>query len=252
MSSTLNFANTSATRAGLLDWEQASADAKECVRLNPAFLKGYYRLATAQYELHEYEAAVQTLQHGLAQSNDSSDVAPLKKLLQLVQQKMKQQAARQNHSTTTVSPSSITLDEATQKELGDLQEQQLRTAQELQSVEQQIISAQRQSRIAEVTESEVVDLPADRLCYKAVGKAFVVKWPTKDGALEYLKEQAKSGTKLQTDLGQKKEYLERRLQSQRQNIQELVSSVSAAAASGWRRWESQLAWTVTFYDKRFL
>lgn len=173
---------------------------------------------------------MQTLQHGLAQSDGSSEVAPLKKLLQIVQQKTKQKAARQNNST--VPTSAVTLDEATHKELADLQEQQARTAQELQSVEQQIISAQRQTRISEVTESELLELPDGRNCYKAVGKAFVVKWPSKDGALEYLRDQAKSGTKLQTDLGQKKEYLERRLQSQRQNIQELISSASTAAASG--------------------
>lgn len=222
----------SASHAGLEDWEEASKDAKECLRLNPAFLKGYYRLAMAQNELQEYETAIQTLQHGLAQGDGSSDVAPLKKLLQIVQQKLKQKTARQNNQTAIPTSSAVTLDEATQKELADLQEQQLRTAQELQSVEQQIDSTQRQTRISEVTESELLELPDDRHCYKAVGKAFVMKWPTKDGALEYLRDQTKSGSKLQTDLGQKKEYLERRLQNQRQNIQELISSASTAAASG--------------------
>ena len=222
----------SATHAGLENWEEASKDAKECLRLNPAFLKGYYRLAMAQNELKEYETAIQTLQHGLAQSDSSSDVAPLKKLLQIVQQKLKQKTARQNNPTTIPAPSAVALDEATRKELADLQEQQLRTAQELQSLEQQMDSAHRQTRISEVTESELLDLPDDRHCYKAVGKAFIMKWPSKEGALEYLRDQAKSGSKLQTDLGQKKEYLERRLQNQRQNIQELISSASAAAASG--------------------
>jgi chaperonin cofactor prefoldin len=224
----------SATHAGLENWEEASNDAKECLRLNPAFLKGYYRLAMAQNELKEFETAIQTLQHGLAQSDGASDVAPLKKLLQIVQQKMKQKAAKSNTNNLASIPatSAVTLDEATQKELADLQEQQLRTAQELQSVEQQVVSAQRQVRISEVTESELLELPADRHCYKAVGKAFVMKWPSKEGAIAYLKEQAESGSKLQTDLGQKKEYLGRRLQNQRQNIQELISSASTAAASG--------------------
>lgn len=185
----------------------------------------------AQNELQEYETAIQTLQHGLAQSDSSSDVAPLKKLLQVVQQKLKQKATRQSNLTAIPSSSAVTLDEATQKELADLQEQQIRTAQELQSVEQQIVTAQRQTRISEVTESELLELPDDRHCYKAVGKAFVMKWPSKDGTLEYLRDQAKLGSKLQTDLGQKKEYLERRLQNQRQNIQELISSASASAAA---------------------
>ena len=53
-------------------------DAKECIRLLPQFVKGYYRLATAQLALEEYDAAQATIKQGLVMDANN---APLLKLL---------------------------------------------------------------------------------------------------------------------------------------------------------------------------
>jgi len=45
------FSNRSACYAGKKEWSAAAEDAKECMKLDPTFLKGYYRLATAQCEM---------------------------------------------------------------------------------------------------------------------------------------------------------------------------------------------------------
>mmetsp|Transcript_19134 Transcript_19134/g.40255 ORF Transcript_19134/g.40255 Transcript_19134/m.40255 type:complete len:163 (+) Transcript_19134:196-684(+) len=59
------FSNRSASHAGLQEWESAIKDAKECIRLDPEFIKGYYRLATAQLESKDYDASEATIKQGL-------------------------------------------------------------------------------------------------------------------------------------------------------------------------------------------
>ena len=71
---------------GNKDWEKAIADAQECIKIAPTFVKGgrraralqqcsghsrttppttgYYRLATAQVELHQYDVAANTIKQG--------------------------------------------------------------------------------------------------------------------------------------------------------------------------------------------
>jgi hypothetical protein len=56
----------SACYASKKDWKQAQQDAAQCVAKDPSFIKGYYRLATAQTELGLFDDAIATLTAGIA------------------------------------------------------------------------------------------------------------------------------------------------------------------------------------------
>jgi tetratricopeptide (TPR) repeat protein len=43
------------------EWEQAAADAKKCIEIDPDFVKGYWRLATAHTELKQFDEAQEVL-----------------------------------------------------------------------------------------------------------------------------------------------------------------------------------------------
>jgi tetratricopeptide (TPR) repeat protein len=76
----------------LEQWKQAADDAKECIRLDPNFVKGYYRSAVAQIALGEHDSAIATIRQGLVVDNNN---LPLTKLLRKAQQQKKVSMARQ-------------------------------------------------------------------------------------------------------------------------------------------------------------
>jgi hypothetical protein len=49
----------------LKDWQHAYDDALLCISKDPKFIKGYYRLASAQTELGNFDDAETTLRAGL-------------------------------------------------------------------------------------------------------------------------------------------------------------------------------------------
>jgi stress-induced-phosphoprotein 1 len=51
------WSNRSAAYAGKMEFEKAAEDAAECCKVKPEFMKGWFRLASAQYELGQYEEA---------------------------------------------------------------------------------------------------------------------------------------------------------------------------------------------------
>jgi len=64
-------------------------------------------------------------------------------------------------------------------------------------------------------------MPEDQVLYKAVGKAFLLK--SKATILSGLEEELSTLTKNQRDLLDRKEYLERRVTSNRSNMAELTA-----------------------------
>jgi len=58
------WSNRSAAYAGKMDFENASKDAAECCRVKPEFMKGWFRLANAHYELGNYEEAAKAILSG--------------------------------------------------------------------------------------------------------------------------------------------------------------------------------------------
>ncbi|GKY94301.1 hypothetical protein MPSEU_000395900 [Mayamaea pseudoterrestris] len=228
------YSNRSACHAGLKQWAEAARDAKECIRLDPSFVKGYYRLALALKELADYETATHALRQGLAAAkNDASSMEPLQKLLRQVEQLQRSLNAEkeendtatlpQRHSagSSTLSAAAAKLDEASSRELYDLEVQATQSSRDLSVVENQLLRLERDKRLAQVTKEEISQLPAETACFRSVGKIFLKS--SQDRVTEYLDEKVSTTTKQQHDLTQKKDYLERRLKSQQQNMKDILS-----------------------------
>lgn len=58
------WSNRSAAYAGKMDFENAAKDAAECCKVKPEFMKGWFRLANAHYELGNYEEASKAILSG--------------------------------------------------------------------------------------------------------------------------------------------------------------------------------------------
>eukprot|EP00934_Nitzschia_sp_Nitz4_P004799 Nitzschia sp. Nitz4//scaffold110_size71422//65582//66435//NITZ4_005886-RA/size71422-augustus-gene-0.17-mRNA-1//-1//CDS//3329533125//4789//frame0 len=206
------FSNRSASHAGLKNWDKAVEDAKECVRLNPQFMKGYYRLATAQLELEEYDAATATIKQGLA-------LEPHNAQLQKVMRNIKL-AKKASQATTQMSDRRV--DNATAQELNDLRMQLAETAREYNVVKANLSKFEREQKMNQLTLSEIEKNPSQGAYFKSVGKIFVKH--DQKSILDHLTSSLESQTKRESEIKHKLEYLERRMETQQQNIKEVAAS----------------------------
>jgi chaperonin cofactor prefoldin len=107
------------------------------------------------------------------------------------------------------------------KEAMELQDQINSYSRDLRSVQSRISALQRDTRALAVTESQIQQLSPTIPLYKAVGKAFIL---TDRPAIESnFEKEMLNITRNQRDLGDRKEYLERRISSSTQNLKDLVS-----------------------------
>ena len=214
----------SASYAGKRKWDEAISDAKECIKLNPTFIKGYYRLASAQIENSDLDGASASIKQGL---NIDPDNAQLQKLMRniKVKKQMIKAAEKQSDAAKVVAASaSGGGDSALQKEIMDLQNQLRNTVRDYSNVNGDIIQAQKTQRVNEITMRELDSLPkeTDTKMYMGVGKMFMAA--SRETVYSNLEKEIKENEKKATELTQKKEYLERRMKSQQQNIIELTSN----------------------------
>jgi len=222
------FSNRSASHSGLQEWDQAIKDSKECIRLKPEFIKGYYRLATAQMETKSYDAAEATIRQGLALEAENTQLV---RVLRSVKLHKKATTAALSPNNTNTSSTAVTagasssnsrrqLDTATQRELHDLQLQYGASAREYNSVEANLNKASKEEKIYSITLSEVENNPsASGNYFRCVGKLFLRS--TKPEVLDHLQSNIESQKKTQKELSGKREYLEKRLRSQQMNMKEL-------------------------------
>lgn len=214
----------SASFAGLEQWQDAANDAKECIRLDPSFIKGYYRLAAAQVELKDHDGAIATIRQGLSVEENNPQ---LSKQLRIVQQQKKVAHAK----SAQVLPSGLAgsaLDPATAKELQELRIQYAQTSREYQTVQANIVKGQREYKVADLTCQELQTVPDEANCYRGIGKMFLKS--SKVGVVNHLTEQMGREQKNETVLTKKMEYLERQMTSLRQNIEELVAPDAESSA----------------------
>ena len=222
----------SACYGGKKDWESAAQDAKECIKVNPSFIKGYYRLANAQSEQSEFDAALVTIKQGLAIESENPQLQK-----QMRQIKAKRSSMRRAENSASGSPSSTAmpggmapyrnLDPSTSKEVMDLQQQLVATTKEYRVVKASIMKAQNGKRSSELTKQELERLPqgTDAKMYRGVGKMFMLT--SRSDIMTHLDESIEREGKEEKDLNAKLDYLERRMKSQQQNIQELTRSATA-------------------------
>ncbi|KAG7358489.1 TPR repeat-containing serine/threonine protein kinase [Nitzschia inconspicua] len=217
------FSNRSASYAGLKEWEKSMQDAKECIRLDPEFIKGYYRLATAQLEMKNFDAAEATIKQGMTLDANNSQ---LSRTLRSIKQARKLASAAAAAASSSASSPSILggnrqLDTATARELHDLRVQHNKTAREYQTVQANLTKAQREEKMYNLTFEELKERPSAKY-YRSVGKVFMQS--SQPQIFEHLESNINSQQKKQQELTGKMEYLEKRLKSQQLNMKELTSS----------------------------
>jgi chaperonin cofactor prefoldin len=217
----------SACYGALGQWRIACDDAKECIRLNPIFVKGYYRLASAQLELEDYDLAMATIRQGMAIDNNNAQLTKLLRIIQqqkkVAQAKQQQQVSSQQMPVTAIGE----MESSAAQELQELQAQQRQTSIELGTVQATAIRAQKEYNIANLTREELErSVPEEARCFRSIGKMFART--TRSDMLTHLQDKMTVQSKLSNDLVQKADYLERQLKSQQQNIQELIGSSSSA------------------------
>ncbi|KAL3924261.1 MAG: hypothetical protein SGARI_006068, partial [Bacillariaceae sp.] len=208
-----------ASYAGLKEWEKSIEDAKECIRLNPEFIKGYYRLATAQLEMKEFDAAEATIKQGLSVEANNSQ---LSRTLRSIKQARKVAAATANRTTALAPNGNRQLDTAAARELHDLQVQYNKTAQDYNSVQANFNKAQREEKVYSITRKELDENPSQGEYFRTVGKVFVKS--TQPKIMEHLDSNIELQQKKQEEFSGKIKYLEKRLKSQQLNMKELTSS----------------------------
>jgi chaperonin cofactor prefoldin len=196
-------------------------NAKECIRLDPTFVKGYYRLAAAQMELKDHDGAIATIRQGL--SIDPNNVQ-LSKQMRIVQQLKKVTLAKSQAPPLQTGQ----LDPATAKEFQELQMQYALTSREFNTVQANLVKTQRECKVAEITCQELQDVPATANCYRSIGKMFLRS--SKQGVVDHLMNTMETQHKNETDMTKKMEYLERQMASLRQNLEELVSPGASSSA----------------------
>jgi tetratricopeptide (TPR) repeat protein len=210
------------------DWEKAANDAKECIKVNPEFIKGYYRLANAQSEQNEFEAALATIKQGMAVEPNNPQ---LQKQMRQIKAKRDNQRRVENATKTATSAAAEnapirSLDPSVIKEVQDLQSQYRTTVKEFREVQGKIKRAQLSKRTSELTKNQLEELPKGSYSklYRPVGKMFMLA--SESDIMTHLDETIAKEGKNETSLSSKLDYLEKRMKSQQQNIQELTKSAS--------------------------
>jgi tetratricopeptide (TPR) repeat protein len=243
---------SSASYAGLKDWSKALEDAKECLKLNPQFVKGYYRLATAQLELKDHAAAEVTIRRGL--SLDANN-AQLTKVLKTIKQSKRAAAAAAAAASSTTTPSSSAgaasthsgsspyhphLDKAAAQEYHDLQVQHGIAVREYHSVQADLQRAQREEKMYGITQAELESNPSKASSggdgdgtgayyYRSVGKLFLKS--TSGQITDHLTRNVATQQAKQKECTGRLEYLEKRIKSIQLNMRELTGAGTDATTT---------------------
>mmetsp|Transcript_4697 Transcript_4697/g.6851 ORF Transcript_4697/g.6851 Transcript_4697/m.6851 type:complete len:267 (-) Transcript_4697:124-924(-) len=220
------FSNRSACHYSLEDYTNAADDAKECIKLNPAFIKGYYRLIQALIEQKDWDGALGTVRQGLQLDGENSQL--LKQLRIITQQKKKMDvAAKQATAMSDARSANIAgSNKEESDEIRELQEQYVATNRELQIINSNIQKSQREQKLADITLGEINKMTSGdddgRNLYRGVGKMFMLS--SRPEVLDHLKKSTADAKKDESDLIQKRVYLQKRISSQQQNLQELIKA----------------------------
>lgn len=212
------FSNRSASYAGLQNYTLASQDAKECIRLDPTFVKGYYRLVTAQIALKQYDAALSTIQQGL--SVDAQN-AQLLKQQRMVQQLKREQESKKKLDAPTDAKSNNGAAPASgmSSEFQELYTQYTQNKRAYETEKVNLSKLDREAKITQLTQADLETVPETQQCYRAVGKMFLAT--SKPNVVKHLQDSLEQTEKETTDAQKKLAYLEKKLTSQQQNLQEL-------------------------------
>ncbi|KAJ8601013.1 hypothetical protein CTAYLR_009342 [Chrysophaeum taylorii] len=188
----LLYSNRSLANCSARKFEEAIADATECIRLAPTFVKGYYRLATAQ--IQSGKDATETIEKGLKLDPKNSE-------LKRLQKKPKE------------------TDAATRKEAAELSQQIQKLQRELQEARGMSQSCRREGTRCALTKRQIDDLRDDVAVYRAVGKAFLLS--TKPAISNLLDAELRAADDKSKALASRCAFLDRSIQSTQKDLKAL-------------------------------
>jgi len=207
------YSNRSLCLAEKKRYAEAKADAEQCVKLEPSFVKGYHRLANAQFELGELDAAASTVREGLKKDPNMPD---LSRLLRKIKAKKAAISSARKGVQTNVS-------ESMRKEIEEMSEQYKQTGRDLSEVRARLEAAAKDQRRIAVMSNEVEHLSEATPLYQSVGKMFMLR--PREEIKTSLREDAEGQEKRVSDLKSREQYLQRRLHSQEENMKDLIQSI---------------------------
>ncbi len=176
-------------------------------------------------ELKDWDGANNTIKQGLVVDPNNDQL--LKQLRAVKQAKRKSEMESSQLDRRPQQQRRATkLDAATSRELQDLQQQLAMSSREFNLAKANLIKVQREYKANDFTKAELDKLPEDSTCYRSIGKMFLKS--TRGRVMEHLDKSMDDQKKKETETSQKLEYLERRMKSQQQNIEELHSTQAAA------------------------
>ncbi|GAB9466606.1 Heat shock protein sti1 [Globisporangium polare] len=212
------YSNRSAAYGAVGNWEQAEADAQECVKRNPQFAKGYHRLANAQKQLGRNAEAIATLRAAQANAADAGKNPGIKKLLRDLNQEASPASAQ---AGTVTGPGGRALPPHVAKELQELQPQFMNIQREVEQIDAKLANFARQKKRVALVEKEIEELPEGTTTYQSVGKMFLQTTKTENFAS--MKDEARKVDDQVSSLEARKNYLNRQKTSLEENITELLA-----------------------------
>ena len=201
----------SACYAVMKDWQKAYEDAVVCISKDSKFIKGYYRLASAQTELKKYDDAISTVRAALT-------IEPGNEVL--ARQMNTIQAKKAGKTAQVAKKPAKQLDDAQIKELMTLQEETATYSRELRIVKAKMGNIQREARMNQVTYGQINVLEDKTNLYRGVGKAFVKV--SKSAIEQRLDDETQALDKDYGNLNDRQQYLERRIQANTNNMKDIA------------------------------
>jgi tetratricopeptide (TPR) repeat protein len=205
------YSNLSACYASLKKWTEALEAAVQCVSKDDKFVKGYMRLAAAQTELSQYEDAERTLRAALT-------LDPTNALIGQLIRKLKEKK-----TGIVASKPKRQLDDQQRKELYELQEQTSSYTRDLRAVIARLNGLSREAAATDNTQNQLKEFPASTKLYRGIGKVYVLQ--NRNVIDECLETEINIIDKNYKDLQDRKEYLERRIQSNQTNLRDLTAGL---------------------------
>ncbi len=233
------YSNRSACYVALEQWAEAAADAKQCLKLCPQFVKAYFRLSVAQFAMDDLDAAQSTVKMGLNVEPNSLQLSKQLRLINAEIKKKKKATAtaaskklqQESNNTTSAHLNSSHQDGAggVDSEILDLQNQFRDALRDYNVAKSFLDKYQREEKINQFTKNEIQEcLSANgnnnkNNMYRGIGKMFLKQHP--EDILSYLNDQIQTAKKKEIEMNAKMEYLDKRMKSQQQNIAELTKSL---------------------------
>jgi len=221
----LLLSNRSLARCGGKRYDLAIRDARECLKVAPSFVKGYYRLASAQVGLGLLDEALVTVRQGLKVEEENPE---LKKLSRTIKAKKHKDLTKgrggdkDNDKAQTQqqkdNPSGMTAEK--QREIGELARTLRAREKEKNDVAARATVCRREIARSHLTSTEVADLPDDTTLYRAVGKIFLEA--PKPKVLDLLDADKASAEQRASSLAARLAFLDREIHSKESELKAIA------------------------------